>query len=93
MAHFTINLPNDRLGDVRSGTIRKEAIRISDLLRLKKPEKEEMLGYVVKIDMGQGGKNIYYLSKTKEGQWLQKGEDTMDKAIIHAIDAYEHSKE
>ncbi len=92
MAHFTINLPNDRLGDVRSGTISKQAIRFSDLIRLKKPEKEERLGYIVKIDTGEGGKNIYYLSKTKEGQWLQNGEDAMDKAIIHAIDAYEHSK-
>ena len=97
MGHFTISLPGDKLGIVRSGTVRKMKGKLTDLLRLKKMEREERHGYIVNLQPATGDVTEYHLLKTKEGRWLQKGEHgwlqegnaETTAAIQQAIDAYE----
>jgi hypothetical protein len=100
MAQFFIELPNNRQGNVRTGIQRKaQKSFLHALAPWKKLNKEEKLAYIVEVspvdDIGE-----YRLLKTKDGKWLQKGEDkwlcegdgTLNLLIKKAIDDYENIK-
>jgi hypothetical protein len=95
MAHFTIILPNNLQGDVRSGTIRKKSL-LSDLFKNRKLNNEVKKGYIIKI--GAPAESIEYrLLKTKEGKWTSVDnpgfqvtpDDEITASIKDAIDNYE----
>ena len=100
MAQFFIELPNNRQGNVRTGVQRKAQKNfLHALAPWKKLNKEEKLAYIVEVnpvdDIGE-----YRLLKTKDGKWLQKGEDKwlcegdgeLNLLIKKAIDEYENIK-
>jgi hypothetical protein len=96
MAQYFISLPNERQGNVRTGIKRIEKKRFMDLLFPKKENKEEKIAYIVEVlpayDISE-----YRLLKTKDGKWLNDGEDkwlrqgeaTFNSAIKKAIDEHE----
>jgi hypothetical protein len=97
MAQYFITLPNNRQGNVKTGIKRKESKTfMSTLLPWKKQDKEEKIAYIVEVlpvyDIRE-----YRLLKTKDGKWLNEGEDkwlqhgepTFHSAIKKAIDEYE----
>ena len=97
MAQFTIILPNNRQGNVKTGIKRKEQKNLLHFfLPWKKLNTEEKLAYIVEVTPVDD-LNEYRLLKTKEGKWLQAGEDkwvregegTINLAIKKAIDDYE----
>ena len=97
MAQFFIDLPNNRQGNVRTGIKRKEQKSFLHLLMpWKKIDKEEKLAYIVEVNLVDDIRE-YRLLKTKNGKWLQEGEDKwlcegdgkLNLLIKKAIDEYE----
>ena len=75
MAQFFIELPNNRQGNVRTGIKRKEQKSfLHVLVPWKKLHKEEKLAYIVEVNPVDDIRE-YRLLKTKDGKWLQQGED------------------
>ena len=72
MGHFIIQLPDNKKGDVRRGTIRKMG-NLLQLFRLQAPD-DERIGYIIKIEPSQQEQREYRLLKSKSGEWLT---DTM----------------
>ena len=100
MAQFFISLPNNRQGNVRTGIKRKEQKRFLHVfMPWKKLNKEEKLAYIVEVTP-INEISEYRLLKTKDGKWLQAGEDkwlregegTFNLAIKKAIDDYEGNR-
>ena len=98
MAQYFINLPHDRQGNVKTGIRKKDKKKFMDLFSSsKKLNTEEKIAYIVEVqpvyDISE-----YRLLKTKEGIWLNDGEDkwlchgetSFNSAIKKAIDDYEH---
>ena len=99
MAQFFIKLPNNRQGNVRTGIQRKEQKSFLHMLApWKKLNKEEKLAYIVEVNPVDDIRE-YRLLKTKNGIWLQEGEDKwlregdgkLNLLIKKAIDEYENS--
>jgi hypothetical protein len=97
MAQYFINLPNDRQGNVKTGIRRKDKKKFMDLfLPSKKLNTEEKIAYIVEIEPAYDIRE-YRLLKTKEGKWLNDGDDnwlchgdpTFNSAIKKAIDDHE----
>ena len=97
MAQFFIDLPNNRQGNVRTGIKRKEQKTFLHLLMpWKKIDTEEKLAYIVEVTPVDDIRE-YRLLKTKNGKWLQEGEDKwlcegdgkLNLLIKKAIDEYE----
>ncbi|SFQ37656.1 hypothetical protein [Parafilimonas terrae] len=97
MAQFFIDLPNNRQGNVRTGIKRKEQKTFLHLLMpWKKIDTEEKLAYIVEVNPVDDIRE-YRLLKTKDGKWLQEGEDKwlcegdgkLNLLIKKAIDEYE----
>ena len=97
MAQYFINLPNDRQGNVKTGIRRKDKKRFMDLFSpSKKLNTEEKIAYIVEIEPAYDIRE-YRLLKTKEGKWLNDGDDTwlchgdptFNSAIKKAIDDHE----
>ena len=92
MGHFTIKLPNNRLGDVRWGKVRKIALPFGWLL---KKDKDAKTGYIIRVSQGIGNQREYRLFKTKDGKWFHDPdgkipvEDEAAIAIKQAIDYQE----
>lgn len=94
MGHFTIQLPGNRQGDVRWGTIKKSSL-FSNLF--KKSNTETKKGYIVKIDPASPGHKEYRLLKTSDGKWTSEDsvgflvtpDNEMTASIKTAIDNYE----
>ncbi|HNP22704.1 MAG TPA: hypothetical protein PKM63_06875 [Panacibacter sp.] len=97
MAQYFISLPNDRQGNVKTGIRKKDKKKFLDIFfPSKQLNKEEKIAYIVEIspvyDIGE-----YRLLKTKEGKWLDDGEDkwlrhgeaAFHAAIKNAIDDHE----
>jgi hypothetical protein len=77
MGHFTINLPENKLGNVRSGKVRHKQI-----LPFSKSKKlEHKTGYIVRVP----GENeeVYTLYKSKDGRWTTdiQGEKELESYI------------
>ena len=97
MAQFFIELPNNRQGNVRTGIKRKEQKSFLHVLApWKKLNKEEKLAYIVEVNPADDIRE-YRLLKTKDGKWLQQGEDKwlcegdgkLNLLIKKAIDEHE----
>ena len=97
MAQFFIELPNNRQGNVRTGIKRKEQKSfLHVLVPWKKLNKEEKLAYIVEVNPADDIRE-YRLLKTKDGKWLQQGEDKwlcegdgkLNLLIKKAIDEHE----
>jgi hypothetical protein len=97
MAQYFIKLPNNRKGNVKTGVRKKDKKSFLDLFfPSKKLNKEEKIAYIVEIEPVHDVRE-YRLLKTKQGQWLNDGEDkwlchaepALNSAIKKAIDDYE----
>ena len=97
MAQFFIELPNNRQGNVRTGIKRKEQKSfLHVLVPWKKLNTEEKLAYIVEVNPADDIRE-YRLLKTKDGKWLQEGEDKwlcegdgkLNLLIKKAIDEHE----
>ena len=97
MAQFFIELPNNRQANVRTGIKRKEQKTLLHVLApWKKLNKEEKLAYIVEVNPADDIRE-YRLLKTKDGKWLQQGEDKwlcegdgkLNLLIKKAIDEHE----
>ena len=95
MGHFTINLTDGRLADVRYGTVKKKSSILS--LFLKNKEKNETkTGYIVRFGDDKVTQKEYRLFKSIEGKWSQdvEGHRELDNELLsirNAIDAKESS--
>lgn len=97
MAQYFITLPNNRKGNVKTGIRKKDKKSFIDLFfPSKKLNKEEKIAYIVEVEPVYDLRE-YRLLKTKDGKWLNEGEDkwlclgeaTFNSAIKRAIDEYE----
>ena len=88
MGYFTIKLPNNKRGDVRYGPIKKMKT-LSHRFRRKNFEAEQM-AYIVTINEGYGMDRMYYLLKSKEGQWIDEMLNELFREIKTAIDKAEN---
>ena len=97
MAQYFITLPNNRKGNVKTGIRKKDKKSFMDIFfSSKKLNKEEKIAYIVEVDPVYDI-NEYRLLKTKDGKWLNDGEDkwlrhgeaTFNSAIKKAIDDHE----
>ena len=88
MGYFTIKLPNNKKGDVRYGPIKKMK-RLSHRFRRKNFEAEQM-AYIVTVNEGYGNDRMYYLLKSKEGQWIDEMLNELFREIKTAIDKVEN---
>ena len=88
MGYFTIKLPNNKRGDVRYGPIKKMKT-LSHRFRRKNFEAEQM-AYIVTINEGYGNDRMYYLLKSKEGQWIDEMLNELFREIKTAIDKVEN---
>lgn len=97
MAQYFITLPNNRRGNVKTGIRKKDKKSFVDLFfPSKKLNKEEKIAYIVEVEPVYDLRE-YRLLKTKDGKWLNDGEDkwlcmgetAFNSAIKQAIDDYE----
>jgi hypothetical protein len=81
MGHFTINLPGNQKGDVRSGTTTKVSLSF-----FRKSKVESRNGYLVKIAYGKNQAE-YRLFKSKNGEWSKDpdGKADLDDNILVQI--------
>lgn len=87
MGYFTIKLPGNKKGDVRYGPIKKMK-KLSHRFQRKNFE-EEQPAYIVKVDAGLLSERIYYLVRTKDGEWVAPIQDELSAAIKNTIDKNE----
>jgi len=97
MAQYFISLPNNRKGNVKTGIRKKDKKSfMSMFFPSKKLNTEEKIAYIIEVEPMHDMRE-YRLLKTKEGKWLNDGEDkwlchaepAFNSAIKQAIDAYE----
>jgi hypothetical protein len=96
MGQFIIDLPNNRHGEVRWGTIRKKSLFLG-LFKKAQPGNEVKKGYIIKIEPASNNQKEYRLLKTKEGDWTSEDnggfqvtpDDQISAEIKKAIDNYE----
>ena len=97
MAQYFITLPNNRQGNVKTGIRKKDKKSFMDLFfSSRKLNKEEKIAYIVEVEPVYD-LNEYRLLKTKDGKWLNDGEDkwlrhgeaAFNSAIKKAIDDHE----
>lgn len=87
MGYFTIKLPGNKKGDVRYGPVKKMKT-LSHRFRRKNFEAEQ-IAYIITIEEGYGNNRMYYLLKSKEGQWLNEMLDELFREIKNAVDKFE----
>ena len=96
MAQYFITLPNNRQGNVKTGIRKKDKKSFMDFFSSKKLNDEEKIAYIVEVNPALDISE-YRLLKTKDGKWLNDGEDKwlrhgepgFNSAIKQAIDDYE----
>ena len=81
MGHFTIKLPENKLGDVRYGIVRRKGIHLN-LFSKQKVKLEPKIGYRVIVADNEKQSEVYWLYKSKDGRWTTDVEGTKD------IDSY-----
>ncbi|MEP6681943.1 MAG: hypothetical protein ABJA35_01740 [Parafilimonas sp.] len=99
MAQYFITLPNNRQGNVKTGIRKKDKKSFLDIFSSKKLDDEEKIAYIVEVIPSQDISE-YRLLKTKDGKWLNDGEDkwlrhgeaAFNSAIKQAIDDHEKVK-
>jgi hypothetical protein len=86
MGHFTITLPDGRLGDVRYGTVRTKSSIFSFFLG-NKAKKETKTGYVVRIGNDKSPQEECWLYRSTDGKWSQdvEGQKELDNDMYLSI--------
>jgi hypothetical protein len=79
MGHFTIKLPENKLGDVQYGIVRRKGISLN-LFSKQKVKLEPKIGY--RVIVGEKNPEVYWLYKSKDGKWSTDVEGKKD------IDSY-----
>ena len=94
MGHFTINLPENRLGDVRFGTVKTKNFNFN-LFSKSKPRDEPKTGYIIRVAPGKTNQEEYRLFKSKDGRWSTDvhGEKELDSYIYMYIKYFITEKE
>ena len=82
MAHFTINLPGNRLGDVWRGKVRKFELPFRWLFA---KDRNEKTGYIIKVHSDGATESEYRLFKTRNGAWFQDADETQQIEDATAI--------
>lgn len=77
MGHFTIKLPENKLGDVRYGIVRRKGIYLN-LFSKQKVKLEPKIGYRVIVAENEKNTKEYWLYKSKDGRWSTDVEGTKD---------------
>ena len=96
MSHFLINLPDNHLGHVMAGKIRRMTF-LKNLFRKNKLAPEEGKGYLVQVEDDKEGKKQYRLQRNQNGDWTTEDDGSFgispDNDLIvyikKAIDDYE----
>jgi hypothetical protein len=96
MAQYFITLPNNRQGNVKTGIRKKDKKSFMNFFSSKQLNDEEKIAYIVEVIPAQDIAE-YRLLKTKDGKWLNDGEDkwlrhgepAFNAAIKQAIDEHE----
>lgn len=68
MAHFIVHLPENKIGDVRCGTVRKKAAPINFFKRASRTV-EIKTGYNIRVFSDRGHEKDYWMYKSKTGEW------------------------
>jgi hypothetical protein len=95
MGYFTISLPNNLVGEVRWGKVKKERAILNLLVPWKKAIMEYKTGYTVKLKPTFVKETEYKLFQSKEGHWSQDADgrlevvDPIALAIRRAIEDHE----
>ena len=84
MGHFTIDLPQNRKGDVRWGKVTKVYIPFFALFRRKSLTRDEKTGYIIKVISAEEEKMEYRLYMSKEGNWFQDAAGTLPTCGIRS---------
>ena len=81
MGHFIIDLPENKKGDVRFGTVFKK--QFSLFRRIKSESKK---GYIVQVSDADK-KTEYRLFTSQNGEWSkdEDGKSPLDSSILHHI--------
>jgi hypothetical protein len=81
MGHFTINLPENKTGDVKSGTSTKASLSL-----FRKNKIESKNGYLVKIGESNS-QTEYRLFKSKDGEWSTDpdGKNPLNNDVLFSI--------
>ena len=74
MGHFTIRLPDNRLGDVRWGKVRKLELPFRWLFR---KGRDVQTGYIVRVSPAKKHETEYRLFKAKDGNWYLDADGTV----------------
>jgi hypothetical protein len=82
MGHFTIHLPDNRVGDVRYGKVRKLEFPFRWLFGKSSSEKT---GYIVRLDSASGDAGAYHLFKTGDGRWFQDPDERIPVTDATAV--------
>jgi hypothetical protein len=88
MGQYDINLPGSRKATVISKKKFSGAGSIMPSFLYKK----NLIGYIVKIDPSYKDRTEFRVFRTKEGFWLDVGENEITFAIKIAIEEYEITK-
>ena len=95
MGHFKINLPDNRVGDVRYGKVEKLEFPFRWLFGKSSVDKT---GYIVKLHPPSESHSEYRLFKTNDGRWFQDPDERISLAdetaiaIKEAIEKRDHSR-
>jgi hypothetical protein len=78
MGHFIIDLPENKRGDVRWGTVFKKRLTL-----FRRIESESKKGYIVNVS-DSGNKTEYRLFKSQNGEWSkdEEGKSALDSNIL-----------
>lgn len=87
MGYYTIKLPDNKKGSVRFGPIKKMKT-ISHFFKRKKLE-EERLAYIITIETSSGTERVFYIMKTKEGQWINDTDNEELCTLQKVLDQHE----
>jgi hypothetical protein len=79
MGHFTIKLPENKMGDVQYGIVRRKGIKLN-LFSKQKIKPDPKIAY--RVIVGEKNPEVYWLYKSKDGRWSTDIEGTKD------IDSY-----
>jgi hypothetical protein len=82
MGHFKINLPDNRVGDVRYGKVEKLEFPFRWLFGKSSVDKT---GYIVKLHPPSESHSEYRLFKTNDGRWFQDPDERISLADETAI--------
>lgn len=83
MGHFMIDLPENKKGDVRWGTVSKKHL---SLFKRRKEENWSKTGYIVKI-IDDKNQVEYRLFKSKNGEWStdEDGNNHLNNEVLFSI--------